>query len=296
MLGIAVCPLTLCEEFIAHTTSTFSLHILHLDKNDIMTVEKGDESALLHRETAVDEEISNIDGDSEERDGMHQPVPPASETNSTKGGRHKLALEALRRQRQEALRPDPTDYKKNPYRIQGTWRDLFKRDKGVKKKVAEDLFSQDFYLISSTLMGESMMWTLDGTFIGQFGGKTASKWDLRKPESWPNRWLVGTDDGDDEAERAKRERKKEERPRLSTRTTLEMEVERALDTGKLRAGRKLSSEELNASVMRMLHESSIKPPVSVQHSGTYRRLNLAHPLVPTEELPFDSSRVTRMDL
>ena len=58
----------------------------------------------------------------------------------------------------------------------------------------------------------------------------------------------------------------------------------------------MTSEELNASVMKKLHENSIKPPTSVQHSGTYRRLNQAHPLVPTEDLHFDSTRVTRMDV
>ena len=296
VLGIAVCPITLCEEFLAHTTSTFNLHIVYLDKSDI---QPDDEVISLASPQAefVDRESARGDSDGDENDGKNQPAPPDAESSSTIGGRRKRALELLQRQRDEATRPDPTNYKTNPYRTQSTWQSLFKRDEGVKKATVENLFLQNFYLISSTLMGESMMWTLSGVFIGQFGGKTAGRWDLQKPESWPNRWLIDNDnEEEDEVERAKREKMKEERPMLSTKTTLEMEVEKALDTSKLRVGRKLTSEELNASVMKKLHERSIKPPVSVQHSDTYRRLTKAHPLVPTESLPFDSTRVTRMDV
>jgi hypothetical protein len=68
-------------------------------------------------------------------------------------------------------------------------------DKPIEEEAEEqaDAFLDNIYLITSTYTGESMLWAMSGAFVGQFGGRQASRWELSRPHTWPNRWLM---DGD----------------------------------------------------------------------------------------------------
>ena len=141
-----------------------------------------------------------------------------------------------------------------------------------------------------------MLWTMNGIFIGQFGGKMANKWDLSKPGSWPNRWLINNDNEneDDNSNSTKKHSAKDTRPTLSIMSTLEAEVARAFKGAKL--NRRQTSEELNAEVEKHLQETHNQPPVSQEHSEKYHKMIMKHPVVDTASLPFSSTRIARMDV
>lgn len=292
-LGLGVCPVTLCEEFVAHNMSIFSVSILHLDSSDIEAAS----ASISEKEEEDDDEEGGLGAMA--GDASAQPQPPSGTTRAS-GGRGMSRRDRLKAQHEAAKRPDPKDYKNNPFRAEGNWTDLFKKDTSARVHVADNKFARDYYLVTATLAGECMFWTLHGVFIGQFGGKMANKWDLSRPTSWPNRWLInndneGEEDADDkDKENAKNKNAKDARPTLSVMSTLEAEVARAFKGAK--PNRRQTSEELNAEVEKHLRETHSQPPVSQEHSRKYHKMIMKHPVVDTASLSFSSKRVSRMDV
>ncbi len=295
-LGLGVCPVTLCEEFVAHNTSILSMSIVHLDSSEIEAASAADSAEEEDEEQSAADNGHDDDGGGGVGSVQH-PRPPLGGGRSS-GGRGLSRREKLKAQHEAVKRPDPKDYRKNPFRTDGDWTDLFKKDSSTHAHVADNKFAQDYYLITSTLAGECMLWTMHGVFIGQFGGKIANKWDLSKPASWPNRWLINNDnEGEDDTEdkeNAKKKNAKDTRPTLSIMSTLEAEVARAFKGAK--PNRRLTSDELNAQVEKHLRETQGQPPVSQEHSKRYHKMIQDHPVVDTINLQFSSSRVARMDV
>ena len=148
-LGLGVCPVTLCEEFVAHSTSIFSVSILHLDSSDIEAAS----TSISEKEDEEDEEGQRADADAGTGGSSTRPQPPSGTTRAS-GGRGMSRRDRLKAQHEAVKRPDPKDYRNNPFRTEGTWRDLFKKDASAHVRVADPKFARDHYLGTATLAGE----------------------------------------------------------------------------------------------------------------------------------------------
>jgi hypothetical protein len=211
-----------------------------------------------------------------------------------------------------------------------TWRDLFLKKNKKKVEAKIDHFNQDHYLITCSVLGDAMMWTLKGVFIGHYGGKSeAASWNLLKRESWPNRWLIQTaedaveesTEGDKKLQKGVDSKKLDmsnvkrsmnlysprgekrkpippknmDRPTLSIHSTLEAEVAKAFNISHIRTGRRLTSATLANEVKRM-GLLSYKNDTENIISNLQSKLQKQHPLVEHSDINFNSDNVARVDI
>ena len=271
-LAIAVSPIALRAEFVAHTAPIGQLRVVYIDT----------EAMKRQRIQQQQQEAGQI-----EKKPMDEKQIYVDEND-----------ESVNRKAEH-------------------WSALFEKGPAVRQVQVDDSFVACYYLLTSSIEGEVMLWTLDGIFVGQFGGKTANRWDLLHPHAFPNRWLLPTAadaqlkdmrasgksssrairsvvsdyiNGLDAQRLRTQGQSGADRPSIAARDVYEQAVYEA----QKELAQYKTVADMHEEVQKLtLIVQTAKEPTTQKQTDSYQTVNRAHPLIDvvTMPLPFDSPRV-----